>query len=399
VLEDVYGNHAFIKAPMIRWARERLNLTIEQAAGKIPVKPDKWEAWEAGKALPTLGQARTLAQRLHVPFGLLYLSTPPTEELPLPDLRTPRDRPSGHPSPELTDLVNDIVWKQQWYRGYQQAEGVDPLPFIGKYPLDADRNQVADDIRRVLGIDDDMRREAKGADHFLRLLTRGAERAGVLVMRSGAVEGNTSRPLDKDEFQGFAISDQFAPLVFINGKDLKVVQVFTFLHEVAHLWFGQSGISNPDFRISAAQQERTIERACNIVAAEALVPRDDLIHHWNSNLDADANIGALGKRYWVSRIVLLRRANETKIISDAAYNHLYRIYSTSNRETEPKTKSSGGDFYATLPVRNSLRFTSTVLSSLAADRVSTMHAARLLNVKASTLDNVANHIYGRLVSA
>jgi Zn-dependent peptidase ImmA (M78 family) len=398
MFEDVSGKHAFIKPSMIRWARERLNLSIEDAAGKF-VKPEKWEAWEAGKVLPTLGQARTIAQRLHVPYGLLYLSSPPSLDLPLPDLRTLRDRTPGNPSADLIDLVNDVAWKQQWYRTYQQSEGAEPAPFIGKYTPGDNPETAAEDIRNTLGINDDMRKEAKGADHLLRLLTNSAEMAGILVMRSGVVEGNTHRPLNNEEFQGFAISDSLAPLIFINGKDIKVVQVFTFAHEIAHLWFGQSGISNPDFRAPDMHEEKAIERACNSVAAEVLVPRNDFVRHWNSHLDAEENIRTLARTYWVSRIVLLRRASETRMINPDTYGRLYRLYASRERETDKKNKSSGGDFHATLLVRNSARFTTTVLSSLAADRVSTMNAARLLNVKASTLDLVANHIYGGSISA
>jgi Zn-dependent peptidase ImmA (M78 family) len=335
-----------------------------------------------------------LAQRLHVPYGLLYLSNPPSQDLPLPDLRTIRDTTPRTPSPELIDLVNDVTWKQQWYRAYQRAEGAEPLPFIEKYTLNVSTDIVAADIRTALSIDDRMPQEAKGADNLLRLLTASAEAAGILVMRSGVVEGNAHRPLDRGEFQGFAISDDLAPLIFINGKDIKVVQVFTFAHEVAHLWFGQSGISNPDFRLPDIRNEKQIERACNHVAAEVLVPKDDLGKAWDSSQDAGQNIRELGNKYGVSRIVVLRRARETRLINESTYNNLYRMYATGERDTDRKTKNTGGNFLTTLVVRNSRRFTASVLSSLATDRVSTIDAARLLNVRAGTLDNVANHLFG-----
>lgn len=82
---------ALISPNMVRWARERVNLTIEELSSKISQSEERVEKWELGEARPTFIQAQKLAKALHIPFGYLYLTTPPVEENVIPDLRTISD--------------------------------------------------------------------------------------------------------------------------------------------------------------------------------------------------------------------------------------------------------------------------------------------------------------------
>ena len=128
----------------------------------------------------------------------------------------------------------------------------------------------------VLSIEQ-IRRTSHTWDEFLRELTRSAEATGILVMRSGIVGGNTRRKLSVNEFRGFVISDDLAPLVFINGRDSKAAQIFTLVHELVHVWIDRSGISNPDPKDVPAELRNTVETFCNSVAAEVLVPHADFL--------------------------------------------------------------------------------------------------------------------------
>src|SRR5690606_23963375 len=99
------------------------------------------------------------------------------------------------------------------------------------------------------------------------------EERGILVMRNGVVGNNTHRPLSVEEFRGFAIADEFAPLIFINGADYLSAQMFTLAHELVHVFVNASGISNLQDTYSS---NNAIERFCNQVAAELLVPEAEL---------------------------------------------------------------------------------------------------------------------------
>ncbi len=393
MFEDVYGDHAFVTPDIVRWARERLRLTTKRAAARLSVKPERWAAWEKGETLPTMRQAQDLAESLHIPFGYLWLPKPPAEQLLLPDLRTVADESPREPSAELLDLLNDVIWKQRWYQEYQQQEEAEPVPFVGRYsPANSDPNTVAADIRDTFGINNEMRQEATSQDSFLRFYTRRVEQAGILILRSGIVGSNTHRPLDVKEFRGFAISDRLAPLIFINGKDAKVAQIFTLTHEIAHLWFGESGISNPDLRVASARHGNGLERLCNIVAAETLVPQMDLMHWWNDDIDAMQNVQDLAKRYKVSRPVILRRAHDLGKVASGLYSQLWRQLAATT--STAASTGDGGDPYALIVARNGRALTAALLASLAEGKVSSIDAAQLLNVKASSLDRLSAHVLG-----
>jgi len=261
------------------------------------------------------------------------------------------------------------------------------LPFVGKFRVADGIERVSADLSGFLSIDQS-RKDSYTWDEFLRQLSRTAESQGIMVMRSGIVRGNTRRKLSVDEFRGFVISDKLAPLVFINGRDSKAAQIFTLVHELVHIWIDRSGISNPDPKEIPDEQKNAIERFCNSVTAEVLVPQKDFLQSLPAAFN-DQTIQKLTAHYRVSTIVILRRAYELGAITR---NHFFDLLEReqqkqnerAEKEEEEPTKG-GGNFYFTLPVRNSHRFTETVLSALQGERVSYREAASLLGVRTGTL--------------
>jgi Zn-dependent peptidase ImmA (M78 family)/DNA-binding XRE family transcriptional regulator len=375
---------AFVTPEVVKWARQRRELSREAAAQRINVTPARLDSWESGTARPTFRQARTLAQKFNVPFGYLFLSSPPAQVITLPDLRTVANRPLTSASPELFDVLQDVLRKQEWYRDYQQSEGAEGLPFVARYSLTDDPRQIAADICATLSIGGDLRRRATSWDNFLRLLIRQAEGAGILVLRSGIVGNNTHRTLSVDEFRGFALSDELAPLVFINAQDGKAAQIFTFAHEIAHLWLGQSGISNLDYRRPSWQQEHDVDRLCDQVAAEMLLPSKEFLARWRDDRDIQENLEDLARQYRVSEFVVLRTAYENGKIGGRDYRDQLEARKGRTRGEA----GQGGDFYRTLLSRNSSVLTLAVLAAAAEGRATYREASQLLNVKMATLPEI-----------
>lgn len=381
---------ALITPKMIEWAIDRVDEDYVELARKLNVKPEKINDWKNGYAFPTFRQAQELAKKLKIPFGYLYLDTPQKEDLPLPDLRTVPLTVSLRPSADFIDVLYDSLRKQQWYREYLQQEDASPIPFIGKFSFNDDINTIAANIRATLDINDDLRQKCSTWEEFLTELVRRAEQSRILILRSGIVGSNTHRKLDVEEFRGFVISDELAPLVFINGSDYKTAQIFTLIHELAHLWIGQSGISNPDYKLRSKEQQNRIDQLCDVIAAETLVPSEDFNLRWNDSYRLDDNLDSLARKYRVSQFVVLRRAYELDKIQRELF--LQKYHELLERITRKKS-DGGGDFRKLLLSRNSSTFTNTLLVAMKEGRVLPTDAAALLNVRVSTLRTIENLLF------
>ena len=384
---------AMVTPRLLTWARQRRGIDLSDLASTLNVKPEAISAWESGERRPTFRQAQRFARSLYVPFGYLYLSEPPVEELPIADFRTIPGKSPISPSPDLLDLLNDIIGKQQWFREFRESEGIEELPFIGRFTIADSVESVAADIRDVINVDD-ARQQASNWEGFMWALTLNAEKLGIMVMRSGIVGSNTRRTLDVKEFRGLSISDHIAPLIFINGRDFKGAQLFTLAHEMAHIWTGEGGISNPDYSLESEYHDNTLERFCNRVAAEVLVPSDDFKSQWSSDSPSlDSNLRRLGRYYKVSSMVILRQALDNGLVTEFEYRDSYRHMVAQARQAS-QAREPGGNFHDTLVVRNGTDFTKAIIVSASDGILMSSEAADMLGVKVKTLATVADHLFG-----
>ncbi len=359
-----------IQPVMLTWARERAGLELKDLTRRFP----QLAAWERGERTPTLRQLEDFAQAVRVPVGYLFLPTPPDEPLPVPDLRTMADRPVARPSPELLDTLYLCQQRQDWYREYAQLQGLSRMPFVGTASLQDDPTRVAAQMRETLGLSVRERQQLPTWTDALRQLANRAEEAGVLVMASSIVGNNARRKLNVAEFRGFALVDELAPLVFLNAADSKAAQMFTLAHELAHIWLGESGISNVEVGRKATHQ---VEQWCNAVAAELLVPLDDFRSQYQAGASLTDETQRLARYYKVSPLVILRRAFDCGSLDEQSLWMAYR------QETErlQRRVAGGGNFYRTLSMRTGQLFARAVVSSALEGQTPFRDALRLLGVR------------------
>jgi Zn-dependent peptidase ImmA (M78 family) len=373
-----------VSGAVLRWALERSSKDISTLTEKLP----RLQGWLDGQSQPTLRQLEALAKATSTPLGYFFLAQPPEEKLPIPLFRTLGDGHPHRPSPDLLETVQIMERRQAWVREYLVDEGQLALRFVRSAKLSEEPGRIAGEIRSVLGLELAWAAKLATWSDALRELQKKMEAAWILVVVNGIVGNNTHRKLDPEEFRGFVLVDEYAPLVFVNGADAKAAQMFTLAHELAHLWIGSSAAF--DLRELQPANDDT-ERACNRVAAEFLVPARELQEYWTSLARDSDRFQLLARRFKVSELVAARRALDLALISRTAFRDFYRSYLQDERRKTSKA-SSGGDFYASQNYRIGRRFAETVVRAAREGKLLYRDAYQLTGLYGSTFDRYAESL-------
>jgi Zn-dependent peptidase ImmA (M78 family) len=359
--------------PVLRWAAKRGHLNDADLTARFP----KWLLWVSGDTQPTLKQLEDFARVTHTSIGYFFLPEPPALALPVQDFRTLRDEVLAEPSSDLLETLYLCQQRQDWYRDHARMHGLPVLPFVGSTTVQDAQEAVAQRLRETLGLSTEVRRQLPTWTDALRQLIAKAEDAGIMVMVSSVVGSNSHRKLDVGEFRGFALADAYAPLVFLNGADSRAAQMFTLAHELAHLWLGATGVS--DTQAGQVPEQQT-ERWCNQVAAELLMPLEELRAAHERNAAVADEIQRLAREFKVSTLVALRRLFDAGYITQAALWQHYRDEQERLRTLKERS-SAGGDFYRSLGARTSKRFARAIVSSTLEGLTSFPDAFRMLGVR------------------
>ena len=360
-----------VKPATLRWACERSRIDPTLLARRFK----RLSAWESGEKKPTLKQLEAFAKATHTAIGYYFGPGPPKEPVSITDFRTIANTPVGKPSGDLLDTVYLCQRRQDWYQEFMRQEGEPPLPFVGSATLADPTEEVAADIRETLGFGLEQRQLATWTG-ALHCFTDRADAAGILVMVSGVVGNNNRRKLDPAEFRGFALADPFAPVVFVNGADSKAAQMFTFAHELAHIWLGETGLSDSEVR--EVPSHRT-ERWCSEVAADLLVPFAALRKEHRSGAEMHCELRRLARHFKVCTLVVLRRMRDAGLLRPDECQAAYEEQLA--RPHEPAKGGGSSSFYSTVSTRASKRFAIAILAKTFAGESSYTDMFRLLGVR------------------
>ncbi len=374
---------AKINTEMLIWARERSGLAVSEFARKCDVTQEKLYQWESGQLPLTFNQAMLYAEKAHVPFGYLFLSQPPIDNLPIPDLRTIDSQGCHKPSGELLDLIKLMLQCQEWYKEYLKQQLAEPNTIVGRFSVKDGVMAIVQNMRTELGVGKHPNRGKW--EGYYRDLVNKIESLGILVMRQSNL-GHHTRPLRVEEFRGFAIADDYAPIIFVNHADALGARLFTLIHELCHIWIGQSGISD-----GSTKTQREEEILCNAVAAEFLVPADEFKPLWNSQLDNwEANLPLLEAHFHVSTWALARRAQTLSLITQDQYQRYIANQQTSYKNRE---YSTGPTYYQTKKAQLSNRFSRAVVSEALSGQLLLREASQLLGgIKPSKIAHFAKEL-------
>lgn len=375
---------ALIKTHMLVWARERAGLSIPEIASKMGEKEARIHEWESGQKQMTFNQAMKYAEKAHVPFGYFFVDTPPVEQLPVADLRTIGDANIGHYSLELTDLLKMMLECQIWYRDYMKANLIEPVSVVKSYSINSSVMDVVEDMRQKLSVG---KYPTRGNyESYYRDLVNKIEELGILVMRQSNL-GHFTRPLLVEEFRGFALTDNYAPIIFVNHSDVPSARLFTLIHELCHIWVGYTGVSD-----GSPQNHRNEEKFCNAVAAEFLVPQDEFSELWNHQLeDWRSNISPLVDHFRVSRWVIARKALSLSFISNAEFGR-YIAMIKAEYDSRSNKNDAGPSYWVVKKSQLSTIFAKAVVRQAINGQILMRDAGWMLSINPSKVNTFAKEL-------
>ncbi|HEU4989252.1 MAG TPA: ImmA/IrrE family metallo-endopeptidase [Gemmatimonadaceae bacterium] len=227
-----------------------------------------------------------------------YLSRPPARGHRGQDFRTlPVERAPAEEA-LLDALIRDVLARQALLREGLEEEDDPPLrTYVDSLRINTPIPAAVRALQEALGSPLRLYREAGNPESAFRILRERAEALGIYVLLVGNL-GSHHSALSLEAFRGFAAADPIAPFVVLNDQDSRGAWSFSLLHELTHLWLGQTGVSG-------GAPESRVERYCNEVAAEFLLPRTELLAVYPPGLEDETEV-----RQWVdefSRTVNLSR--------------------------------------------------------------------------------------------
>lgn len=363
-----------ISRDILIWAVERIGKTIDEYVAENP----KFQQWLDGTKLPTLKNVEQFARKFYVPLGYMFLQTPPEENWPIPFFRN-LEKDSHNIN--VYDTVVEMQERQDWLSNYLRKSDFAPVDYVGIFSPRSNIQEVSNKIRSILNLSVNWAFDFGSIEDALKYITNKVEEKGVIVSYNSVVGFNNTRPLPVKDCRGFTLVDEYAPFIFINSKDAKVAQMFTLIHEFAHVLTGYSaGVGDIDLELSSET-----EKFCDKVAANFLVPELLLREVWAT---VGENYDILSKKFKVSRIVIARRSMDLGLITRDRFFRLYHSWIN-----EPKLhldKNLGGNFYPSAIKKSSRTFLIHVNNALNRNMLLHMDAYRLTGLKGDTFHRILN---------
>ena len=381
-----------VKPIIIQWAIQSAGKDVRGLSDKF----DKIDKWTSEESELTVSELNKLSKELRIPFGYFFLPEPPDEDIKLLKYRTIDNEDQAKPSRELIDTIKYMEKRQSFMRDALIEDGFLPHEFVGSATIENNTEALASKITQELKLKINWN---KNNPNTFNVLREEISNLGILVMQNGVVGNNNHRILYVAEFRAFVLIDQYVPLIFLNARDSTNAKVFSLCHELVHVWLGVDELYNDNFTSNQIVNNSQLEKFCNEVAAEMLLPLSSIQSTLEPQLDIYTNIKHISKVFNVSELVVCIRLKEKKIIDNKVFNEVYANLLIEMRENllgkQLQEKKSGGDYYATNGSRLDARFATRVSRKAREGRILYTEAYELIGAKGKTYDNLIKYVEGR----
>lgn len=378
-----------VNPAILVWARETAGLARGEAAKKLGIgNSDRLRAFEEGELEPTRKQLVNMSEKYRRPLLAFYLPEPPKQKDLGQDFRTlPEPSPLGEEA-ILDALIRNVHARQQLIKAaLEEADEASELMFVGSATIGGGVNQLVESIRQQLNVTLGRFRDQENPTQAFSYLRSAAERCGIFVLLMGNL-GTHHTNIDPQSFRGFALADRVAPFVVINENDSRAAWSFTLLHELAHIWLGQTGISG-------YASEIEIEKFCDTVAARFLLASDELneMDVYNADLAALVQrIGLFAGERNLSRKMVAYNLLSAGRITSQIYRSLSDEFDADRlRQKASENAGEGGpNYYVVRRHRIGQGLVSAVRRMVDSGALSTPKAATVLGVKPTSVNRLVN---------
>lgn len=396
-----------INPSILVWARETAGLSLKDAARKIGLGSsarasaiEKIEALERGEVKPTRTQLLKVANTYRRPLTTFYRHNPPPAGDRGEDFRSLPGPVSAEESALLDALLRDLRARQNMVRSIlMDGEDASHLSFVNSLLLTETVSSAAQHVRQTLKINTTgghgPGHEQNSPDSLFSDLRRRIEDLGVFVILAGNL-GSYHTNISEKVFRGFAITDDIAPFIVINPQEAKTARSFTLIHELVHIFIGSTGISAVPSTKTPKTSSARIERFCNDVAGEFLLPENSIppTGIFREAAIASATIRDIAQTCNVSEPLVAYRFWRTRRIPENIYRDLCSTY--SERWEAVRTSHRGNEGHPTYHVTRKHALGNSLVSlvgrTLRANELTHTKAAKILGVKTSGVEQILKSV-------
>lgn len=376
-----------INGEILKWAREKNNLSVNEVARHMNKKEEDILSWEAGTDFPTYVQLEKLATKiLKRPIAVFFFPEPPEEDEVKTSFRT-------YPEFEYEKLPSHVFTlfrkaKSMQLNLYELCNKINPakkqiikdISLTGKQNINI--NEVTKYIREYIGISLDTQKNWRDTDIALKEWRNAITECGIFVFKDA---------FNYNEMSGFCIYDKEFPIIFINNSMFKTRQIFTLFHELAHILFGTGGIDsvNDNYIGNLTGNDWYVETFCNNFAGKFLVPENDFtktVNRYIDNINEDS-ISKMAKEYSVSREVILRKLLDRKIITEDYYREKSDSW-TKEAIKQRSSRKEGGNYYANQLTYLGTHYLDIAFTEYYRNRVDIYQLSEYLGIKVDKLFNL-----------
>jgi Zn-dependent peptidase ImmA (M78 family)/DNA-binding XRE family transcriptional regulator len=362
---------AHVTPEVLRWARESIGYTLDQAAARIGVNPEKLENAERGDIQLTLRQAERAADVYERPLAALFLPEAPAEEPQEAQFRRLPGAPPPPWPPEMQALARRIRARQDAAAElYETLDDEPPWGEVVAEQFQVDDYLLATTARTVLGLrlaEQERWRDTSGYTP-LRRWVEEVERLGVLVMQDGSMPVEVMR--------GFAAVHPTVPAIVVNTQDDPRARAWTVVHELGHLI--RTALGLPD--------GPETEDWCEEFAGEVIMPTRwlDRVVQQLPGRDALAKVDEVALIFGVTPLAAAVRIARNQLMPRDEIEAVIAAI----RRRPPRGKGGGGNYYRTKITRLGPGFIRLVFNAVDGQALTLSNAAGLLEAKVNNFDTL-----------